>query len=83
MALTGLLRYGTRNHEKIIMKEIKVIVLLTITNLRFFLDILTRNRKIVAMTMFITILNGCASERRSAAAANRGKYGEFILAKIK
>jgi hypothetical protein len=35
------------------------------------------------MTIFITMLKGCAAERRRAATARRGKYTEFILVNMK
>jgi hypothetical protein len=35
------------------------------------------------MIIFITMLKGCASERRRAAVARRGKYLEFILVNTK
>jgi hypothetical protein len=83
MELAGSPRYGSRNHDNITMNEIKVNVVLTNTDLNSFFDILTSNRKIVPMITFIIRLNGCASERRRAAVATRGKYTEFILVKMK
>jgi hypothetical protein len=65
------------------MNETKVSVVLANTNLKSFLDSLTTNRKIVAMIIFITMLKGCATERRRAAVAKRGKYTEFILVNMK
>jgi hypothetical protein len=65
------------------MNERKVSVVLTNTNLKSFLDILTSNRKIVPMIIFITMIKGCVTERRRAAVAKRGKYIEFILVNMK
>jgi hypothetical protein len=65
------------------MNERKVSVVLTNTNFKSFLDILTSNRKIVPMIIFITKLKGCATERRRAAVAKSGKYIEFILVNMK
>jgi len=65
------------------MNETKVSAVLANTILKSFLDILTTNRKIVAMIIFIIMLNGCATERRSAPVAMSGKYTEFILVNMK
>jgi hypothetical protein len=65
------------------MNETKVSVVLANTILKSFLDILTTNRKIVPMIRFIIMLKGCATERRRAAVAKRGKYLEFILVNMK
>jgi len=58
-------------------------VVLANTILKSFLDILTMNRKIVPMIIFIIMLKGCVTERRRAAVAKRGKYVEFILVNMK
>jgi len=65
------------------MNETKVSVVLANTNLKSFLDILTTNRKIVPMIIFITMLKGCATESKRAAVAKSGKYVEFILVNMK